>query len=396
MGTDSQKRARKRAVLGLTYLAAVVALGVSSPGQAQSGEGDVPVPRYKVDPYWPKPLPNNWLMKDIPRVAVDKQDRVWIITRGEEITKAEAGLEQNPPAALCCRTPPTVMAFDQAGEVVYAWGKKDGYLPGGKPMYQRRVRALALDKEGNVWVGGNDAGDTLLQFTPDGTFLREFGRRGPVVPASQQKPNNQQTDYLLRGPTNPTIDAETGELFVDDAQLNKRILVYDLASGAFKRGWGGHGVSLSEIDNDPVAEFDPAGPPRTHFTPTSHCVKISVDRLVYFCNRGGDSIQVFTTQGKFVKEFFLYRAAAGGGERVFDVAFSHDPKQKYMFVSDGTNGVVWILRRDDGAIVGSVGHKGRMAGEFYTPNGIAVDSQGNLFVGEVGGAGRVQKFVLER
>ena len=205
-------------------------------------------------------------------------------------------------------------------------GRKTGISPAENGCYQRRVRALALDKDGNVWVGGNDPGDTLLQFTPDGKFLREFGRRGPVVPANQQKPDNQQTEYLLRGTDQSAIDVETGELYIDDAQLNKRILVYDLATGAFKRGWGGHGP-LSEIDNDPVPEFDPAGPPRTHFTPTSHCVKISVDRLVYFCNRGGDSVQVFTTQGKFVKEFFLYRTTAGGGERVFDVAFSQDPNR---------------------------------------------------------------------
>ena len=395
MRTHWMKRAGRSPVV-VAWVACAIALAVSA-GRAQTDGDDVPVPRYKVDPFWPKPLPNNWLLKDIPRVSVDKQDRVWIITRGEEITDAEAGLEKNPPTALCCRMPPTVMAFDEEGNVVHAWGKKDGYLSDGRQMYSRRVRALALDADGNVWVGGNDPGDTLLQFTPDGKFIREFGRRGPAVPANQQRPNNQQTEYLVRGPTNPSIDHQTGELYIDDAQLNRRVLVYDLVTGAFKRGWGGHGVPLSDIDNSwPIPEFDPAGPARKHFTPTSHCVKLSVDRLVYFCNRGGDSIQVFTTEGKFVKEFFLYRATGGGGERVFDVAFSHDAKQKYLFVSDGTNGVVWILRREDGVVVGSVGRKGRMAGELYVPNGIAVDSKGNLYVGEVGGAGRLQKFVLQQ
>ena len=398
MRTDFTKKATSRAFFALMCLVGAIALVSSTVGRAQQGgEADVPVPRYKVDPFWPKPLPNNWFMKDIPRVAVDKQDRVWIITRGEEITPAEAGLDQNPPTALCCRMPPTVMAFDQEGNVVHAWGKRDGFLPGGKKMYERRVRALALDKDGNVWVGGNDPGDTLLQFTPEGKFIREFGRRGPAVEAKTQKPDNQQTEFLSRGPSNPWIDTETGELYIDDAQFNKRVLVYDLATAAFKRGWGGHGIPLSAIDNTwPIPEFDPAGPPRQHFTPTSHCAKVSVDKLVYFCNRGGDSVQIFTTAGKFVKEFFLYRAKAGAGERVFDVAFSHDPKQKYLFVSDGTNGVVWILRRDDGVVVGSVARKGRMAGELYVPNGIAVDSKGNLYVGEVGGAGRVQKFVLQQ
>src|SRR5687768_14467816 len=111
MRSNFTKKATGRAFLTLMCLVGAIALASSTVGRAQrGGEDDVPVPRYKVDPFWPKPLPNNWFMKDIPRVAVDKQDRVWIITRGEEITPAEAGLDQNPPTALCCRMPPTVMA----------------------------------------------------------------------------------------------------------------------------------------------------------------------------------------------------------------------------------------------------------------------------------------------
>ena len=360
--------------------------------RAQSTD-DVPVPRFKVDPSWPKQLPNNWLMKGVPRITVDRQDRVWIVTRGEEITEAEAGADQNPPTSLCCKKPPSVMAFDAQGNVVYAWGSKES-LPGG--LFNRRIRALILDGDGNVWIGGNDPGDTLLQFTPDGKFLRDFGHRGPAVPANQLKANNQQTDYFVHSPANPTIDPEARELYLEDAAPNRRILVYNLDTGAFKRGWGGHGTPLSEIDNGPILPFDLNGPPIKNFTPPIQCVKISRDGLVYVCNRGGDSIQVFTKQGKFLKEFFMHRMTAKGGTRINDLAFSADPTQKYMYVSDPTNGMISILRRDNGVVVGSVGHYGHMAGELQLVDGIAVDSKGNLYTGEVTPGERIQKFVLQR
>jgi len=155
-------------------------------------------------------------------------------------------------------------------------------------------------------------------------------------------------------------------------------------------------MPLSEISNDSQPPFDPAGPPRKDFTLPVHCIHISKDGLVYVCNRGGDSIQVFTKQGQFVKEFFLPRMTAKGGTRVFELAFSSDPKQKYLFDADGTNNMVWILNRDDGKIVGSVGHFGRYAGELHFIDGLAVDSKGNMYTGEVGTGKRVQKFVLQK
>jgi hypothetical protein len=394
----SKMNSKTRIQLLVLSLACLLAPAVVPRSQAQD------VPRFKVDPYWPKELPNNWILQGVPRIAIDKNDHVWIISRESDISTTaqldapENGAGQDPPTAMCCKAAPAVLEFDAEGKLLKAWGGAN-YVPGWP---QRREHALLVDKQGNVWVGGNDPGDTLVQFTPDGKFLRDFGHRAPAIPPNErkenpvfQKDNNQQTDYFTAGIAAPAIDDDARELYVGD-YVHRRVLVYDLDTGAFKRGWGGHGIALSEISNDPQPPFDPAGPPRKDFTLPVHCIHISADGLVYVCNRGGDSIQVFTKQGQFVKEFFLPRMTAKGGTRVFELAFSADPKQKYLFDADGTNNIVWILNRDDGKIVGSVGHFGRYAGQLHFIDGIAIDSKGNLYTGEVGTGKRVQKFVLQK
>ena len=161
-------------------------------------------------------------------------------------------------------------------------------------------------------------------------------------------------------------------------------------------------ISLSEIDNGPehhllvLRDLLPK-----QFTQPLHCVHISADGLVYICDRGSDRIQVFTKQGKFVKEFLVHRSTPSSGPScakfpcgtVYELAFSTDSKQKYLFVADGTNNVIWVLNREDGAVVGSIGHFGRYAGQFHQIDGLAVDSHGNIYTGEVGTGKRAQKFV---
>jgi hypothetical protein len=357
-------------------------------------------PHYKVDPFWPKPLPNNWIIQGVPRIAIDKEDHVWLISRPSDILAdpSEAGAEHVPPFTDCCAAPPAVLEFDTDGNLLKAWGGKD-YVPGWP---RRREHALLVDGKGNVWIGGNDPGDTLLGFTPDGKFLSEFGHRGPVIPTDQQKQDNQQTNVLVRGIPAPAIDDDAQELYVADGYLNKRVLVYDLVTGAFKRGWGAYGIPLNAIDNNPAPTWNASDPPPKQFTPPVHCIHISKDGLVYVCDRGSDRVQVFTKQGKFIQEFFVHRTTPGTGPTcakfpcgtVYELAFSNDAKQKYLFVADGTNNVVWILDRSNGKILGSVGHFGRYAGQFHQVDGLAVDSHGNMYTGEVGTGKRVQKFVL--
>jgi 6-phosphogluconolactonase (cycloisomerase 2 family) len=244
-----------------------------------------------------------------------------------------------------------------------------------------------------VWLGGAGAGDTLLKFTADGKFISDFGHRGPTVPpGAQQKQDNQQTSLLLRGVAAAKLDEDAHELYIADGYLNKRVIVLDSETGAFKRGWGAYGIPLSEISNDPAPPHDPVGPPAKQFRGPVHCVQISNDGLVYVCDRGGDRIQVFTKQGKFVNELVvanqtLERGSAGS------VNFSPDREQRYIFVADIMNNVVWILNRGDGKVAGRIGRTGHAGGQFHYAHVATVDSRGNVYTGEVDSGRRIQKFV---
>jgi hypothetical protein len=345
-------------------------------------------PRFQYDPTWPKELPNNWNIEEITGMFVDRSDHIWVLNRPRNIDTSENFAMLTPPSAECCFPPPAVLEFDAAGNLLKSWG-----VPGSVPGWPSSEHTIFLDKEGNVWIGGAGAGDTLLKFTSDGKLISDWGHRGPVAsPGQKQAQDNQQTGLLLRGVAAAHLDEDASELYIADGYLNKRVVVYDATTGAFKRGWGAYGVPLSDIDNNPAPDHDPAGPPSRQFRPPVHCVQISVDGLVYVCDRGGDRIQVFTKQGKFVKEFFvanqtLERGSAGS------VSFSADPQQKYIYVADIMNNVIWILNRNDGSVAGRVGHMGRAGGQFHWVHIAVTDSRGNLYAGEVESGRRVQKFV---
>jgi hypothetical protein len=197
-------------------------------------------------------------------------------------------------------------------------------------------------------------------------------------------------------------------LYLVDA---KRVLVYDMDTGNFKRGWGGHGIPLSEISNDPTPPYDwKSGPPpdQKEFAPTLHCVHIAPDGLVYVCERGSDRVQAFTKQGKFVTSFFVHPSTPSRGPEcggpgsllygmcgtIYNMTFSHDPQGKYALLVDGTNDKIWIQDRKTGELAGSIGDNGRMAGYFHWIDAIAMDSKGNLYTGEVDTGKRIQKFIL--
>ena len=364
-------------------------------------------PMYKVDPYWPKPLPNKWMIQQIPTMAVDKDDHIWVFNRSRQMTPDELGASTTPPRADCCVAAPSLLEFDTEGNLLKAWGGP-GYVPNW-PGEQ----TVTTDKQGNVWISGMGRGDSILKFSSDGKLLWDFGHRGPSpVPGEQLEPlkdNNQQTDILYSGVAGFELDDDAHEIYIAEGEnLNKRVLVYDSDTGAFKRGWGGHGMPLSEIDNDPVPPYDwRAGPPPDMKGFASlHCIHISHDGLVYVCERGSDRVQVFTKQGKFVSEFFVHPSTPARGPEcgigspkfatcgtVLNLAFSPAPEQKFVFVADMANNKVWIINRKDGTTVGSIGDEGRMAGMFYYIDALATDSHGNIYTGEVQTGKRIQKFV---
>jgi len=365
-------------------------------------------PMYKVDPYWPKPLPNKWIMQQVPTLAVDKDDHIWVLNRSRQIMPDETGASTTPPRTDCCIAGPGVMEFDTQGNFLKGWGG-----PGFGGPETLPGQTIEVDKKGNVWLSGMGRGDGLSKFSSDGKLLWEFGHRGPGPTPGQAatplKDNNQQTDILYSGMAGFELDDDAHEIYIAEGEtMNKRILVYDMDTGVFKRGWGGHGMPLSEISNDPVPPYDTTGPPPDiKELAILHCIHISHDGLVYVCERGSDRVQVFTKQGKFVTQFFVHPSTPARGPEcggpgslkfgpcgtILNLAFSPAPEQKYVFIADAANDKVWIVNRKEGTTVGSFGDNGRMAGQFHFIDGIASDSHGNVYTGEVETGKRIQKFV---
>jgi len=331
---------------------------------------------YKFESGWPKPLPNNWVMGTVTGLFVDPDDHIWVLDRPEDDVQA------GKTAA------PAVLQFDLDGNLLRSWGTPAS-APAG--VWPKAVHTIFTDREHNVWLAGAAPGDTLLKFTPDGKFLSEFGHRGPVVERQGMKQDNQ-SKILLLGVSSAALDEDANEIYIADGYLNRRVDVFDLKTGAYKRGWGAYGKAISEISNEPQQPHDPNDMHAADFKSPVHCVRISNDGLVYVCDRGGDRVQVFTKQGKFVKEFHVANATMGGGS-VGSVDFSGDPAQKYIFIADLMNATVWQLDRQSGEIIGRISHRGENPGEFVRAHVAAMDSKSNVYVGEIGPGNRVQKFV---
>jgi len=363
----------KKLLLSIGICLLVVAFSLSTSAQAP--------PAYKVDASWPKQLPNNWIMGQVGGMAVDKQDHVWVIQRPSSNTKDDLGAAQTPPASECCISAPPVLVFDAEGNLLKSWGG-----PGQGFDWPSSEHSIFVDNAGNVWITGNGAKDRqAIKFSSDGKFLLEIGH------PSAAPMNNSDTTILGR-PAGIELDEKAHEIYFADGYLNRRIIVFDSETGAFKRMWAAYGNPPSDAD---LAPYAPGGTPSQLFRNPVHAVHISQDGFVYVCDRINDRIQVFSKEGKFVKEFFLRPTTLGNGS-AYDLAFSHDAAQKFLLVADGENNVIWTLLRSDGSVVGTTGHAGRNAGQFHHVHAITSDSKGNLYTGEVETGRRVQKFDLLR
>ncbi len=412
------------AFAGLCLLALCVALRA----QTQTA------PKYKFDPEWPKPLPNHWKMGGVTGLAVDKDDNVWVLDRPNDLRDIELNAEWNPPLADCCARPPAMIHIDKNGNVIGYFDPPQGH-------------GMAVDSKGFVYIGNVENGlNGVHKYDPKtgkllGTVPRApeaqpggggegggAGRRartpghggpGPVgaFPANPPKPPDPGAVAAFRAkypPTTPMIvgnieevrlDEPAHELYAADSYLGGRIMVFDLDTFKFKRGWGAYGHTLSKITtNDADRAYVPDGPMpkefRGHLT-----LNVSKDRMVYAADRAANRIQVFTKQGKFLKEFILApstgvplqpdqpavntgkEGSAGG------VQFSPDPQQRFLYISDLSNNTVWFLNREDGKVLGRLGSMGQNGGLFFGLHMIAVDSKGILYTGEVFNGERVQRFV---
>ncbi len=364
-------------IVALVTVAIVTAIGCAQQPTQPGSASTAGVPQYQVDPFWPKPLQDNWIWGQVSSVAVDARDHVWVLHRPSTLLPDDKGAQQKVPTNRCCVSAPPIMEFDAGGKFVQGWGGAgEGY------DWPKNEHGIHVDWQGNVWVSGNDPADHhLLKFTRDGKFLLQIGKPG------KSEGSNSRTQ--LGRPAAIVSDEAANEIIVGDGYGNKRVIVFDATTGAYKRHWGAYGAVPDDAKQPP---YKPGAAPSTQFG-NPHCVRQTRDKLIYVCDRPNNRLQVFRANGNFLHEFFIESNTLSGP--VADTVASTDAQQRYLFVADGGNAQINILSRDNGKIIGSFGRPGRMAGEFRNLHNIAIDSKGNIFTAEAGFGRRVQKFKLQ-
>jgi len=377
--------------VGLTGLILLLWIGQGELQQRAEAQG-VRAPIFQVDPFWPKPMPNAWVLGSAIGVWVDDQDLVWIVHRSSAtLANQELGAELDPPTGECCRGAPPVLAFDLEGNLVHAWGG----LPGERYQgyeWPLSNHGIFVDHLGYVWLGGNGGADShILKFTRDGTVVAQYGAAGARAGAEPDTfvPNSHDPDNFGRV-AKIFVDRETNEVYLADGYFNKRVAVLDGATGEMQRYWGAYGNSP-----DDAYAFGPRGPsepPAQQFRGPVHCADVSIDRLVYVCDRQSNRLQVFTTEGEFLREAFYATSSLGEGS-TWDIAFSRDPEQRYIYLADGRNMKVRVLLRETLEELTTFGQGGRSPGMFYAVHSIATDSQGNIYTTETYEGKRLQRFI---
>jgi DNA-binding beta-propeller fold protein YncE len=388
---------RRNVVIGAAFLAVFVALGVSQLAldrvQAAQGMG-TEAPTFEVDPFWPKPLPNHWIIGSTIGVTVDSRDHVFIIHRQQTLNPAtEADAATDPPTATeCCVPAPPVLEFDPEGNLVASWGG-----PGEGYDWPESNHGITIDPMDNIWIGGNGRGDSqILKFTRDGKFLKQFGkpnaRRDPNSPADEPRFVGGSNDPKNFGRVAKiSFQTDGKEAFVADGYLNKRVAVLDSDTGEMLRHWGAYG---NKPDDTNLGRYNPDAPPAQQFRNPVHCAEPSLDGLLYVCDRVNDRIQVFRPSGEYLREMFVEKQSLGSGA-VWDIAFSKDPEQRYIYLTDGKNEKVHIIERKTMTLLTAFGDGGRQPGQFFGVHSIATDSKGNIYTTETYEGKRIQKFVYK-
>ena len=439
----------KRKLLGAG--AALVALAAGFALWQDQIQADRPDhPKYVVDPSWPRPLPHQWQIGQVPGIAVDRDDNIWIVQRMRELTDDERGADDfsqpaNPGAGNpqmrngaprqqgarsdCCFPAPAVMQFDSKGRLLRAWGgagdpefapppafvvgtpgsKCDETRGPGSCQWPTTEHGIYVDHRMNVWLGGQ-GGRSVLKFTADGDFLLRIGQRLPQMRNSNDIAGADNGTPLLGQPADMEVDpgpntpSGRDELYIADGYTNLRVLVVDEDTGMYLRHWGAYGQNpVNDAGN--VGPYIKNQPPAPHFRNPVHAVRITKDGKVYVADRVNDRIQVFDkrTVGRpcvpagqgscgFLGEIFVERDTTGNGS-TWDIDVSPDRQQTYLFNADGENQYIWTLLRRTGQILDRFGRNGRNAGQFHWVHNLAVDSKGNIYTAEVDTGKRIQKFV---
>lgn len=397
-------KARTAAGIATLIVAATVTVVWSSRAAAQSRPvTGKDVPTFKVDAAWPK-VPKQWVLGLVSGVGVDSKDHVWILHRPRTVNP-----EDKAKAA------PPVLEFDAAGNFIQAWGG-----PGPGYEWPDTEHGIAFDNKDNAWIAGSARTDgQLLKFTRDGKFLLQIGHSGQAT-GNTDKAN-------VRGAADITYYAKTNEIFVADGYNNRRIIVFDADSGAFKRMWGAFGNVATDPPPPPAGSRGNGLPPPDASTDGPgadqfnlvHSARISNDGLLYVADRANKRVQIFTPEGKYVNQVFISRmkpapstdartefaqpvaklldGLANAGMTASRTAFSPDKEQRFLYVVDRIRQQIAILDRKSLQAVGYVGDGiGSAPGAFYILHDVAADSKGNLYTAEVNNDGnrRAQKFTF--
>ena len=328
------------------------------------------LPVFAVDPAWPK-VPAKWKLGDASSIAIDAQDNVYVLHRPRTLKPADAAMAAPP-----------VIVFDGAGNYVKSWGGNgSGY------EWPEREHGIHIDRNGHVWIGGNNcatgglpglkpvADDAILKFTLDGKFLLQIGR-------SNFSAGDSDTVNVHRA-ADAWVYSRANELFVADGYGNHRVIVFDSDTGAFKRTWGAFGRPPGGVDNcaviAPKSFPEGDGPPDYNVV---HAIRVANDGMVYVADRENRRLQMFTADGKFVKQ--LIRTETSFAR---DLAFSPDPAQQFLYVGAG-KGIV-VVDRKTLEVIGMI----QVPGQLGPGHHIATDSKGNIYIAQT--AAGMQKLVFK-
>ena len=346
------------------------------------------------------------------------------------------------PINGCCMPAPSILVFDTAGKLLQAWGG-----PGDPNFLQTKCReadgcvwparehGIYVDQNDFVYIAGNGQARSfhgqypwapnfgndsqILKFKPDGTFVYQIGTAGA------KGPNSNDTNGGVNGtpepywPADMVVDSKTNLMYIADGYGNRRVLIVDAATGKYVGHFGaygqnpvvgenGVGANVGESTGPWADDFKAGHMKPKFFRSPLHCVKLANDGLLYVCDRGNNRVQIFkaSEMGKpcsnpegevgkcgFVGEIHVAPQTIGGSGTSGTVNFSSDAKQSCMYIADLSNDVIYVINRQNLTELNRFGGGGRQAGAFHWPHVVATDSDGNIYVGEVDGAARTQKFL---